>query len=133
MNAELSTFAARLGHVASRLEEDPPFNEMALELFALQFKFNPAYRKICETRRLTPDAVERWTQIPFVPTSAFKELELSCIPPEERTAVFHSSGTTEQKPSRHFHSVESLGVYETSLWRWFEQNFLADPESRIQN
>jgi hypothetical protein len=124
MNAEFLTFAARLGHVASRLEEDPPFNEMALELFALQFKFNPAYRKICETRRLTPDAVERWTQIPFVPTSAFKELELSCIPPEERTAVFHSSGTTEQKPSRHFHCAESLKVYEESLWTWFHVNII---------
>jgi acyl-protein synthetase LuxE len=124
MNAEFLTFAARLGHVASRLEEDPPFNEMALELFALQFKFNPAYRKICETRRLTPDAVERWTQIPFVPTSSFKELELSCILPEERTAVFHSSGTTEQKPSRHFHCAESLKVYEESLWTWFHVNVI---------
>jgi hypothetical protein len=124
MNAELSTFAARLGHVASRLEEDHPFNELALELFALQFKFNPAYRKICEARRLTPDVVGHWTQIPFVPTAAFKELELSCISPEKRTAVFHSSGTTEQKPSRHFHCAESLKVYEVSLWTSFHANVI---------
>ncbi len=96
---------------------------LALELFALQFENNPAYRKICEARGLTPRVVEHWTQIPAVPTGAFKELELSCIPPGERTAVFHSSGTTEQKPSRHFHNAESLAVYEASLWAWFEQNF----------
>src|SRR6516162_7731967 len=116
MNAELSTFAARLGHVASWVAEDQGFNELALELFALQFKFNPVYRKICEVRQLTPDSVDRSTQIPFVSTSAFKELDLSSIPPEERTSVFHSSGTTEQKPGRHFHCAESLKVYEESLW-----------------
>ena len=124
MNAELSTFAARLGHAASRLEDDQPFNEMALELFALQFKYNPAYRKICEARHATSDSVEHWTQIPFVPTAAFKELDLSSIPPEERTAVFHSSGTTEQNPSRHFHCAESLKAYEASLWPWFHANII---------
>jgi Acyl-protein synthetase, LuxE len=122
VNTELSTFAARLGHVASWAAEDHGFNELAMELFALQFKFNPAYRKICESRRLTPNAVGHWTQIPRVPTSAFKELELSSIPPEERITVFHSSGTTEQKPSRHFHCAESLKVYEESLWTWFEEH-----------
>ena len=59
-----------------------------------------------------------------MPTSAFKEVELSCLPPDERTAVFHSSGTTEQKPSRHFHCAESLAVYEASLCQWFKRMFL---------
>ena len=122
MNKEPSSFAALLRFATARQAQRNEFNGLALELFALQFQHNPAYRKICEARGLTPGVVEHWTQIPTVPTSAFKELELSCIPPEERTAVFHSSGTTEQKPSRHFHSAESLAVYEASLWTWFEQN-----------
>ena len=41
-----------------------------------------------------------------------------------RTAVFHSSGTTAQQDSRHFHSAESLAVYEASLWPWFAANVL---------
>ncbi len=108
MIAELSNFAARLRFDTARPAQDHEFNELALELFALQFKFNSAYRKICQARRLTPDVVEHWTQIPFVPTAAFKELELTSIPPDARTAVFHSSGTTEQKPSRHFHTLNRL-------------------------
>jgi hypothetical protein len=151
MNKELSSFAARLrGRISPsvaaevtrlipipnselRIPEtwEPPyvgcyedFDSLALELFALQFANNAAYRKICEVRGLTPSVIEHWTQIPAVPTGAFKELELSCIPPEERTAVFHSSGTTEQKPSRHFHCAESLAVYEASLWTWFVRNVL---------
>ena len=125
MNKELSNFAARLrGLIAGRQSAigNLQFEELALGLFALQFANNAAYRKICEARGLTPEIVEHWTQIPAVPTSAFKELELSCISPEGRTAVFHSSGTTEQKPSRHFHSADSLAVYEASLCAWFGQN-----------
>jgi hypothetical protein len=125
MNKELSNFAARLRGLISNRQSaigNRQFNELALELFALQFENNAAYRKICEARKLTPQTVEHWTQIPFVPAGVFKELELTSLAPEERTAVFHSSGTTEQKPSQHFHSAESLALYENSLWSWFEEN-----------
>jgi Acyl-protein synthetase, LuxE len=125
MNVELINFAARLDRAIS--QQDSAFNGMALELFGLQFKYNPAYRRLCEAKRLTPNNVRHWTEVPFVPTAAFKELELSCIP-EERTAVFHSSGTTEQKPSRHFHCPQSLEVYEKSLWTAFERNVI-DPHT----
>jgi len=107
---------------SSSLQEEAAFDALALELFALQFKHNAAYRKICAARGLTPEVVEHWTQIPAVPTSAFKELELTCLAPNERAAVFHSSGTMEQKPGRHFHNAESLAVYESSLWSGFQAN-----------
>jgi len=148
MTTELSNFAARLREIilsfsnvgddvrslystaTSRANNEPPhvgsyekdFNQLALELFALQFKHNAADRKICAARGLTPEVVEHWTQIPAVPTAAFKELDLTCLAPAEHTAVFHSSGTTEQKPSRHFHNAESLAVYEASLWSGFQAN-----------
>ncbi len=98
---------------------DIEFNGMALMLFTLQFQQNPAYRKLCEARKITPENVSHWTQMPAVPTAAFKELELTSLAADKRTHVFHSSGTTGQTPSRHFHSAESLAVYETSLLAWF--------------
>ncbi len=101
---------------------DARFNALALELFALQFHSNPAYQALCLARGRTPETVPEWTQIPAVPTAAFKELELSCIPATGRTTVFHSSGTTEQRPSRHFHHAASLAVYEASLTRWFDHH-----------
>jgi hypothetical protein len=130
MNQQLSSFAARLRELIERYksfsgeqELKEGFDSLALELFAFQFKSNSVYRKICEARKLTPNVVEHWTQISAVPTSAFKELELTNLAPDERVAIFHSSGTTEQKPSRHFHSAESLAVYEASLWSWFRLHF----------
>ena len=99
------------------------FNRLALELFALQFEHNASYRQWCEARGGRPDTVANWTEIPAAPTAAFKEFELSCLPTAERTAVFHSSGTTRQQPSRHYHSAESLFLYETALVRWFDAHF----------
>lgn len=125
MNTELSHFAARLRGEISNFPSPifhRQFDGRALELFAAQFMCNPAYRKICVARGRTPETVRDWTQIPAVPTRAFKELELTSLAHGERTAVFHSSGTTEQQPSRHFHGAESLALYEASLWAWFQKN-----------
>ncbi|MGD0252687.1 MAG: hypothetical protein ABSC01_08315 [Verrucomicrobiota bacterium] len=140
MTSELSNFAARLREfiqgrdaalrrpvgAARRPCQKSEFDSFALELFELQFKHNAAYRKICKARGLTPNVVEHWTRIPAVPTAAFKELEMTCLSPGERTSVFHSSGTTEQKPSRHFHNAESLKIYEASLLPWFFENVVPD-------
>jgi hypothetical protein len=147
MHKELSVFAARLRETIQGLDaasrcpagvarcSHPEFNfdSLALELFALQCKYNPAYRKICEARNCTPEAIVHWMEIPAVPAAAFKELELSGIPPHERTAVFHSSGTTAQQPSRHYHCPASLELYETSLWRWFLDRVLPDLRSENQS
>lgn len=98
---------------------DSFFNRLAIDLFDLQFRNNPAYRLFCQSRRINPSRIEQWRQIPALPASAFKELEASCLSPAQRIAVFHSSGTTEQRPSRHFHSASSLALYEASLLKWF--------------
>jgi hypothetical protein len=102
------------------------FDSLALQLFALQFAHNAPYRRFSEARGATPRSVMRWADIPALPTSAFKELELSCLPFSERTRVFHSSGTTEERVSRHFHNAESLAIYEASLWPWFAAHLLPD-------
>jgi hypothetical protein len=149
MTSELSNFAARLrerlrnaepgarnaerpGHqTAARDFSETDFNQLALELFALQFARNPVYRRVCEACRLLPEAVKHWRGIPTLPTPAFKEFDVTCLPPAERTHVFHSSGTTEQRPSRHFHCAESLAVYEASLWPWFARHVVPDFKSQI--
>ncbi len=108
-------------------QPDAAFNELALALFQLQFTHNTPYRRLCEFRGVKSAAdISRWEEIPAVPTSAFKELELTSLAPDERTACFFSSGTTEQRRSRHFHSAESLAIYEASLLPWFERHLLAD-------
>lgn len=111
--------------VGGRTISDGEFDALALELFALQYQENPPYRRLCEARGVSSASIRKREDIPFVPTTAFKDFEFSCLPAGEWLRVFHSSGTTEQRPSRHFHSPNSLALYEDSLWVWFERHVLA--------
>jgi hypothetical protein len=157
MTTELSKFAAHLRefiHSSSHVGDDvrshtskpafqnePPhvgsrnngFDALALELFALQFTHNAPYRRFCQARGGSPETVTDWRAIPAIPTVAFKELELLCLPVGERTAVFHSSGTTGHVPGRHFHNAESLAIYEESAWQWFRANVAPDFQSGAQS
>jgi hypothetical protein len=122
----LEVFAAKLQH-AIETGVTPAFDAWALELFALQFEQNAAYRTLCRDRTKPAS----WREIPPAPTVAFKELELTSIPPADRIKEFRSSGTTADKPSRHFHSTQSLRLYEALLAPALRQNFAADGLSFI--
>lgn len=95
------------------------FESWALELFRLQFASNPTYSRFCRAEGRLLETVRHWREIPAVPTAAFKEWEVTSLPPSSRTAVFHSSGTTASRQSRHFHGPESLALYEASARAWF--------------
>ncbi len=125
----LGVFPVQFPATGDDPHSDAPFNSLALELFALHFEHNAACRKFSEARGVTPRLVSHWSQIPAVPAAAFKELDLTCLPPARRARVFHSSGTTKHRPGRHFHNEESLGVYEASLWSWFKPHVLSDLRS----
>ncbi len=108
------------------------FNRLALDLFAAQLAAVTIYRQFCERRMVRLENVRHWSQIPALPATAFKDFEVSSIPPAERTAVFYSSGTTGQNPSRHFHHERSLAIYEASLLPWFERNFFGDHSAAMK-
>lgn len=114
------------GGGVSTPDPEPGFDTLALRLFALQFDAVLPYRRLCESKGMTPERVKHWWEIPSLPTTAFKDLDLTSLAVEQRTSVFHSSGTTEQRPSRHFHSSESLSVYDGSLLPNFSRHFLGD-------
>jgi hypothetical protein len=101
------------------------FNSLALDLFGAQFESVAPYRRWAMARGRSPETVADWRDLPAVPAAAFKEFEFTSLSPGERTAVFHSSGTTGQVPSRHFHAPESLELYRESLLPWFDRHLLA--------
>jgi hypothetical protein len=124
----LDGFAAHLRARMLRREHwdiiDEEFNRLALELFSLQVEqTTPDARAYYEARASTVN-LKNWREIPALPSAVFKELQLSCIPPTERTTTFRSSGTTEQRPSCHFHHEKSLAIYESSAITWFELHLL---------
>jgi hypothetical protein len=115
-------------HESHSNDLEPSFDRLAVSLFRLQFTHNPAYRRLCESRNVTASRIAHWFEIPSAPTSSFRLMDMSCLPPQERTSVFHSSGTTEQQPSRHYHNARSLALYDASLLPWFNRYLLAESE-----
>jgi hypothetical protein len=103
------------------------FDALALELFAFQFERNLPYRAFCKATGRMPGMVKRWDEIPAVPISAFKSSELATFPTGQAAAIFHSSGTTQKTPSRHF--LRTLTYYETALTAGFQQAVLENRSS----
>ena len=67
------------------------FEELALEAFAYQFERIGPLRRLGEKHDAVPGKVAHWSDVPMVPTLAFKTLDLAAAPAEE---TFRSSGTS---------------------------------------
>ncbi len=100
--------------------------ELALTLFKLQFDHVAPYQQYCIALRRTPDSVLQTADIPPLPTSAFKEFQLTSLPPGEQHHVFRSSGTTSAETSEHHHSHSSLAHYQQLVLPWFQRHLLPD-------
>ncbi len=120
---------ALLDWMAESIPTGPPdearFNDLALRVFAYQFAANAPYRRFCERRGVRPDDVRHWYDIPAVATDAFKEMPLTCFPPEQAQAVFVTSGTTRQV-QRGRHYLRTLDLYHASLLPNFAAHLLPD-------
>lgn len=105
---------------------DHEFTELARRVFAYQFARNEPYAAYCRRRGVTPDGIEHWTQIPAVPTAAFKELPLVSGKLSDAEAVFRTSGTTRGRERRGEHYILDLSLYHGSLIPNFAAYLLPD-------
>ncbi len=116
-----------LAFIAQADAGEDAFNALALRLFAHQFQHNTAFQKFCQQRGRTPRTVKHWRDIPAVPINGFKDLTLSCVPPESCERVFMTSGTTRgEVKGRHYHP--HLQVYDLSMTLNFRQRFTGGSE-----
>lgn len=98
------------------------FEELALEVFAYQYRQVPIYNEYCKLLKKDPENVKKLIDIPFLPIELFKT---NRIISQEKTAqrTFESSGTTGAVVSKHF--VADLALYERSFTQGF-QHFFGD-------
>jgi hypothetical protein len=112
--------------LAFMAQTHPPaetFETLALRLFAHQYRYNLPFQRYAQTMGRTPRTVKRWEDIPAVPINAFKDLTLSCEPPEACERTFMTSGTTRAEVrGRHHHP--HLQVYDTSMVFNFGRRFM---------
>ncbi|MGI9180995.1 MAG: long-chain fatty acid--CoA ligase [Longimicrobiaceae bacterium] len=114
-----------------RAGADPPisdaeFNTLALAVFGHQYEQNVAYRAYCERRGASPESVRQWTEIPAVPTAAFKAAPLVCGDPAQARAVFQTSGTTAGAERRGRHYFPDLTLYDAALRESFRAHLLPE-------
>lgn len=105
--------------------DGPAFDALAVDVFRRNYEAVPAYAAYCRARGVTPDTVGGWSEVPAVPTAAFKELRLLAdgMRPER---VFRTSGTTRGPERRGQHGVADLELYRASLRSTFRAFLLPD-------
>lgn len=104
------------------------FNQMAIRLFKAQMFTNPTYKKWIEANLGERWELDSWWKIPPLSVRAFAATTVSSLRPHEQLYCFVSSGTTGMPRARHFHSPQSLRLYECSLWPPFRVHLLPSSE-----
>ena len=94
--------------------DDAAFRDWALRVFVHQTTANATYRRFCEGRGRTPGNVDAWENVPAVPATAFKHLDLASGGGGVE-ATFRTSGTTGGRGERGHHPVPSLALYRAAL------------------
>lgn len=75
--------------------DEEKFNELALKEFVHQFYENEVYRNLCQNQGISPEGVHHWSEIPVIPTRAFKESIIASFPLDETELSLLTSGTTD--------------------------------------
>ncbi len=102
------------------------FDALARRVFAYQVGGNVAYRRFCEARGRTPETVRSWREIPAVPATAFKHLDLVSGDPTAVERTFRTSGTTRGGALRGRHPVRSLALYRAASVGWMRAHLLPE-------
>lgn len=88
------------------------FEELALEAFRFQRRFNKPFQQFCEYNDV-PESLDDWKKIPAVPQQAFKLSRLATFPDAAAVREFRTSGTTGEGFGSHFFA--DLMLYETAI------------------
>jgi hypothetical protein len=112
------------------LVDETRFDAAARALFIYQFERNQPYAGYCRRLGRTPDSVRHWTDIPAVPTDAFKRQPLATFDPAEAERVFMTSGTSAGPESRGkvYKNHAAMAAHDAVVRDGFRRSCLPDRE-----
>lgn len=96
------------------------FEQIALEVFRFQYKYNTVYQKYVDILKVIPNEVNTIAQIPFLPISFFKTHTIKTGEWQHKFA-FESSGTTSDRNSVHY--VLDIDFYLNVAQNYFEKTY----------
>lgn len=106
--------------------DDAAFDTLARDIFRFQFERNTALAAFCHRRSIAPDTVSHWSELPAVPTAAFKEVPLVAGDPADAPLAFRTSGTTAGTEHRGTHYLLDPSIYRAALRPVFRAWLLPD-------
>jgi hypothetical protein len=117
---------AAFGQPIDKPLEEASFDALARAIFAWQLERNRPLAAYCQRRGISSASVSHWTQIPPIPTAAFKEVPLLAADTSAAQAVFRTSGTTRGQEKRGAHHILDLAIYHAALLPVFAAWLLPD-------
>ncbi len=88
---------------------DTEFNEIALQIFHLQYNHNAVYKQYVDLNTSGVGNIDHYTKIPYLPVEFFKSHKI-ITGSEQPETTFFSSGTSGDISSKHY-------VVDTALYR----------------
>lgn len=104
------------------------FDTLALDLAVFQAEFAPGFARLCKARGVDLAALTNASEIPAVPTDAFKLTRVSTFDSAEPQTVFRTSGTTADRRGEHF--VHELATYDSAAVAFGKRWLARDLEAR---
>jgi hypothetical protein len=89
-----------------------PFDQLACDIARYQARNVDGYARLCAARGIDPSTVERASEVPAVPTEAFKLANVFALAEDEARVAFRTSGTT--MGSRGTHRMRDGQTYAAS-------------------
>lgn len=110
--------------------EAPPqaFDALALDLARFQASRSPGYARLCASRDVDLAHAVTASQVPAVPTDAFKVTRVATFPPSDDCVVFRTSGTTIG--TRGTHAMRTTATYDAGALAFGRWALASDLETR---
>ena len=124
INKVVSAMGSRPDLESLIFDEQIPFNERALQVFAYQRQHCAPYQRFCDALGVGIQNVVDWTDIPCMPVAAYKEVPVCTVPTNDHMVRFRSSATG-LKRSQHW--IAEPKLYHRAILRGFEQVFGPGP------
>lgn len=84
----------------AKREKEQLLNRRLLDLTRLHYEKCRAYRRMLDAQGISPGQIDSFYDIPFLPVSLFKEMDLLSVDKEDVFKTMTSSGTTGQAVSK---------------------------------
>jgi len=105
------------------------FDALACDLARFQASRIEGYARLCRARNVDPGALASATDIPAVPTDAFKLTRVAAFAEADASVTFRTSGTTQG--TRGEHAMRDVGSYDAAALAFGRTWLVADLARRV--